>query len=125
MKISTRIPTIYLILKKKFGVQWDKGIIITYGDTIYCKYKISPDLEVHEATHIKQQADYGVKEWWERYIVDAPFRLSQELEAYKTQAEWIRKHSNNQKFLLEKIWTDISSSIYGNMITYEEAKKLI
>lgn len=121
MKLSNRIPPIYFTLKKKFNVNWDKGVIITYGDTVYCKYPLSDDLIVHEQTHIKQQLDYGVEKWWDRYLIDKDFRLSQELEAYKNQANFLK----GNKERIEKILKDISSSMYGNMITYEEARQLI
>src|SRR3990167_5904365 len=64
-----------------------KGIVFTYGDTIY-----NPDggfidqhLEAHEATHALQQALIGVDRWWDRYIRDPVFRFRQELEAYRAQ----------------------------------------
>lgn len=127
MKISNRIPAIYYTLKKKFGINWDKGIIITYGDTVYCKYSISPDLEIHEGTHIKQQNEYGVKEWWDRYLVDVEFRLSQEKEAYKNQVDFAFKNFSKKQaeFILDKCAIDLSSYIYGNIITYDQAYEFL
>lgn len=126
MKLSTRIPPIYLRLKKKFGINWDKGVIIAYGNVVYCKFEISPDLIVHEQTHIKQQLDYGVEKWWDRYLEDKDFRLSQELEAYKNQANYLKEKKPKGYYdRLEKICKDISSSMYGNIISYEEASNLI
>lgn len=128
MKIKTNIPEIYIRLKEKFGIDWDLGIIITYGENVYCKYPISKDLEIHEATHIKQQTDYGVEKWWDRYIDDVDFRFSQEKEAYVNQANWIKqniKDRNERYRLLNKIATDFSSHIYGNILSKEQAWKLI
>ena len=35
MKISKEIPNIYYSLKDNFGVDWERGLVIAYGDTIY------------------------------------------------------------------------------------------
>jgi len=37
MKQSREIPEIYWELKKHFKINWGKGVIITYGDIVYCK----------------------------------------------------------------------------------------
>lgn len=128
MKIKNDKPDIYFRLKNIFDIDWDKGIIITYGESVYCKFPISEDLEVHEGTHVKQQLDYGVEKWWDRYIEDVDFRFSQEKEAYLNQANWIKQNikDRNERFKrLDKIATDFSSSIYGNIITKKEVWNLI
>lgn len=126
VKYSTKIPEIYEKCKKVFGVDWDKGVIITYGDTVYCKYPISPDLEFHEETHVRQQAEMGVEKWWDRYFVDKDFRLSQEVEAYRNQMKYANENynRNQRRFLLKKICKDMAT-IYGGMCTENEAKKLL
>lgn len=128
MKISDQIPPIYEECAKRFGVKWGQGIIMTYGDTVYCKFPISKDLEVHEATHIEQQAKIGKEIWWKKYFDEPEFRLSQEKEAYLNQAKWIKKNIKDRELkfkLLNKIATDFSSSIYGNIITKQEVLDLI
>lgn len=128
MKYSNQKPEIYDTLHEAFGVEWNQGIIITYGDTVYCKYPLDTDKEVHEQVHIDQQAFYGVTEWWDRYLEDPQFRFEQELEAYKAEAEFVRKHMpdrNKRVQLIHRMCKDLSSSNYGNVCTFSEAKKLL
>lgn len=128
MKISNEKPAIFKKCQEAFGVDWDSGVIIAYGDTVYTKSKgISPDLIVHEMTHIRQQEQIGKDVWWDRYIADKDFRLQQEMEAYENQCKYIRTHIMNIKkriFLFEHIWSSMSR-LYGHMITYEKAKELL
>jgi len=128
MKISHRKPEIYESCHKVFGVNWDQGIIITYGDTIYFseKFSLSPDLEVHESTHIRQQTEIGKEKWWEKYFEDPKFRLSQELEAYKNQVNYLRENCSRQyrRSTERKIYKDMAT-IYGDMCSEEEARKLL
>jgi len=128
MKLKDTKPEIYERLKKHFDIDWDRGIIITYGDNVYCKYQLSEAKIIHEATHCEQHRVYGVEKWWDRYIEDIPFRLSQEVEAYKNEANFIRKtvKDRNLRFqMLRKIYIDLSSPIYGSIVTASEAEKLL
>ena len=74
-------------------------VVYTYGDTVYIPNgeALSDDLEVHEAVHIKQQAEMGAEEWWKKFLEDPEFRLSQELEAYQAQWEYIEENKNRKK----------------------------
>lgn len=103
--------------------------VFTYGDTIYNPHGGNMDecLLAHEATHSVQQEKMGVEKWWTEYIVDMDFRLSQEVEAYQNQWTHAKKEFNRayRKFLLPNIAKDLSSEMYGSMVTLEEAKKLI
>lgn len=129
MTISTEKPAIYDRLEAAFGKGlWDQGVVITYGDTVHCKSGgMSLDLREHEATHIRQQAAYGRDAWWDRYLIDKDFRFSQELEAYQVQARYIRANIHNRKKqerALDWICTCMAE-MYGGMVSYDEAKKLI
>jgi hypothetical protein len=127
-KISTDIPKIYARLNKEFGVEWDKGVIITYGGIIHCKSgKISPDLLVHELVHVKQQEGWDADEYAEKYLTDKQFRYDMEIEAYKAQAEWLRRNVSDVRQLhriLVHIWTSLST-MYGELISFEEAQEII
>ena len=126
IKYSNSIPEIYWKCKEKFNISWEKGIVITYGDTVYCKYKISEDLKAHEATHVSQQNEVGKKVWWERYFKDKRFRLLQEVEAYRNQIDFIRKYYNRkQRRLMEKKIVNDMNKFYGDMCTKDEAKELV
>ena len=126
IKYSTSIPNIYYKCREKFGIDWHKGVIITYGDTVYCKFNISDDLKVHEETHVRQQNEMGKELWWEKYFDNKKFRLSQEVEAYRNQMEYIRNNYSKTliKNLKKKIIQDMCT-IYDGMCTFKQARKLL
>ena len=126
IKISNTIPPVYSRCKAQFGVDWDRGIIMTYGDTVHTKFPLSPDLVVHEATHVKQQIEMGKELWWDRYFTDVEFRLSQEVEAYRNQLKFIdaNYNRNGRRVMRAKIIKDMST-IYGSMCTPNQAAMLM
>lgn len=131
MIISTEKPEIYPRIQAAFGDVWDKGVLITYGDTVHVKKGgLSPDLRDHEQVHIDRQAIYpgGGAAWWDEYLANPKFRLDEELIAYQKQAKYIRAMVSNprkQEEKLEWIRKCLSDSSYGNMVTYEEIRNLI
>ena len=126
MKIVNTPPPNYKEIQKYFpDANYEKGVLFTYGNTCYCK-SITPDLVVHEEIHTRQQTNPD--EWWNKYFTDKQFRLEQEVEAYRNQ--WIYIDNNvkdrNQKArMLHKIAVDLSGSLYGNLVSYNEAISLI
>lgn len=101
--------------------------VYTYGENLYNpgKWPLPLDLIIHEKTHVIQQGK-DPKAWWDRYIKDTQFRLHQELEAYRRQWKAILRGNSKDKIgLLRTIAEDLSGQMYGNIITYEEALKLI
>jgi len=133
MKIVKAYPPNIETIRAKFTLR--PTVIFTYGDTIYNPIggKITEDLMVHEQTHEKQQGDDPAG-WWDKYLVDADFRLSQEVEAYRNQYQCYleTKCIKNGKLrrvrlskFLKKISTDLASPIYGNIVTVKEARELI
>lgn len=126
MKFSTEKPPNWNEITKHFPVEWD-GVIVTYGDTIHCNKEIGPQKEAHESIHISYQLEMGVEEWWKKYFEDPNFRLLQETVAYLNEAKWIQdniKDKNARFKKLNQIATDLSSPMYGNIISKEEAKTL-
>lgn len=129
MKISNKKPPNYEQLAKFFDIENRKNVVFTYGDTVYAPGvdDISDDLKIHEATHQIQQGD-NPKEWWDKYIADPEFRLDQELEAYKNQFKWFKKRKPPKKVrtdFLDHIASDLSSSLYGNIIDYKTARNIL
>ncbi len=130
MIFSKEKPKIYDVLHRKFGVNWETGIAITYGDTCYCKNDLLPDLIAHEQVHIEQQRFLGPEVWWTTYIEDPEFRLRQEVEAYRAQVKWINEHievmsRNERRYRIRNMAIDLNSHVYGHIIGYDEALKLI
>ena len=107
-----------------------KGVIFTYGNVIYNPYggKLGPSLLAHEAVHEAQQEEYGIDEWWQRYLVDAEWRLGQEVMAHrvewKTFCNYVFGKAKRDKFLFE-IASHLASPMYGNLMTIKEAVELI
>ncbi len=105
--------------------------VFTYGSTLYCPHlkdmsRIQDHLLVHEEVHVKQQTN--PEEWWDRYLKDPAFRLEQELEAYATQYAFVDKKNilyKWKKHFLGKLAMDLSSPMYGNILSYGEAESKI
>ncbi len=124
MENKTKKPWIVHLIKLKFPRIVDDDIIMVWGDTVYKSKHIDfPNhLVAHEQVHIKQQKGsklYGLI-WLIGYIFSNTFRLNKELEAYRIQY----RISGDPK-VLHKIATDLSSDIYGNLVSFDEAVKLI
>ncbi len=88
---------------------------------------ITRDRIVHEMVHFQQQGEDS-DEWWSLYLTDPAFRLGMEIEAYRAQYKWAKKNIRDRNMvarLLVFISTAFSSKMYGNLMTYAEAKKAI
>lgn len=119
-----RKPMFYWLLKKFFpSAEWNAGVIITYGNKIYCKYELPPSLIAHELTHVKQQR--VPLYWWIRYVLSASFRFNQELEAHQNEYKAIGGRPKQKQFYLEGIADRLSGPLYNNLVSKEEAKRLI
>ena len=111
-----------------FGVSFEEGVAFTYGDTIHSKNEPYADLVAHEEVHERQQLRITPELWWDRFFTSVEFRLDQELEAYRVQFKFIKKHvkdRNRQAKHLDFFAKSLSGTMYGNMISYREASKLI
>jgi hypothetical protein len=126
MVINEKPPN-YNKLVELFKVDWEDGLVVTYGKNIHCKTGISMDLIEHEMTHVRQQEQYGVMEWWERYYVDADFRLAQEKEAYSNQIRYLIRKTNSRYKQEAKLTSIVDQMVrmYGKMITREEAEDFV
>ena len=135
MKISSDFPPVWPALQKHFPGLEKYRPIATYGDTIYNPFGvyIDPSLMAHEEKHMRQQMpltdrpELYIQIWWENYLKYPEFRLSQELEAYRAQYAYAKAHYNRAQCrqLLDFISSALSSSLYGNLITKQQAKERI
>lgn len=129
MKIVHDYPPNYERIIEYFDVAGIPTVIFAYGDTIYSPLEQNlPDhILIHEETHERQQAEIGPEAWWDRYLTDARFRLEQELEAYRTQYNFVRERYNRafSRRVLKQIIKDLSGRMYGYLVTEEHAKELI
>jgi len=103
--------------------------VFAYGDCLYnpSGQDISPDLMAHEEHHAQQQKHYRVSDWWSRYLVDDSFRFHQELEAFGEQYKFIynKLDRHYRRQYLKEFAKQLSSKMYGNVTTKEQAEELI
>ncbi len=119
-------PPIYEKCVEAFGVDWDKGVIFTYGNTIYSKFQIDPIKVSHEMIHVRQQSEIGKEIWWEKYLSDPKFRLDQEIEAYLEENKMIDKiKDRNLRFRIKQANARDLSRGYGDIISFYEAFKIL
>lgn len=106
----------------------DKNAVYCYGDTIYNPHlrEITPDVEVHEQVHSKQQGN-NPEAWYNKYLTSGEFRLSQEIEAYGEQYKFVKPLLTNKlrMWIKDNMARALSSKTYGNMITYRDAERAI
>lgn len=100
-----------------------------YGDTIHGPHIKDLDSSqlLHEAVHTKQQGDRP-EEWWDRYLAEPAFRLSQELEAYQVQYRYVSQTISNRDQVALRLYhmaRDLSSEMYKAGITQNEARTAI
>jgi len=124
--IHTTLPFFYPLLKLRFPSISADHVIVTYGQDIYSRQNLPKALVAHEMIHIRQQKNklYGLW-WWVKYLISADFRLSQELEAYRAQYQWVCNNEKHNKALwLASMAFDLCT-YYELDITNSEARELI
>ena len=111
-------------IRAKFNI--GNEVVFCWGEILYNPLGayIDPYLQEHEETHSIQQQAIGVVAWWDRYLEDKDFRLSQESEAYRAQYAFAREKITDKDKLsdyLSSLAIAMSGEIYGNMCTYDYA----
>lgn len=107
---------------KKFTIT--KDTIFALGQGIYTNGQLTPDLLVHEMVHLEQQERIGVKEWVYDFLEYPSKRLEYEVEAYRKQIQSIKDRNYKYKVLIQSA-KNLSSDLYGNIISYEDAYQLL
>jgi hypothetical protein len=122
-------PPIYDRIVAVFPAARQNHVVFTYGDKIYNPSggEIHETLMAHEETHVTQQTDMGKDIWWDRYLEDPTFRIVQELAAYQKQFQLVRELYQRPVWRkeLNRLAKDLSSPIYGDLMSFEYAKQLI
>lgn len=131
-----------MIIKKERPPIWDAAVvafpavlnmpnvIFSWGDTIYNPggATISPQLIVHESVHGKRQGR-DIEGWWQRYLIDAEFRVQEEIPAhaaeYAAYCSLSGVTSAQCRMYMHAVASRLSSPLYGRMVRYEEARRLI
>lgn len=130
MKVVFARPPNYDAIAAVFPLR--NGIVFTYGDTCFNPDggTLTADLRVHEGRHCIQQENNPVRAatWWDLYLSNPEFRLSQEIEAYGDQYAFIRaaiKERNKAAGFLHNFATVLSSPLYGSMVSLGDAMRMI
>lgn len=105
------------------------GVLFTYGSKLYNPHqKVIPIwVLAHERRHTDIQGEQ-VAEWWDQYLVDGKFRFEQELLAHQDEYALMKKVVRNPEHRAAHtrfIARRLSSPLYGEMVSYGEALKLI
>ena len=130
MKVTKGTPPNFEAIKAALPGADKGGVIFTYGDTIYLTgdASLTAELRDHEAVHVEQQANYpgGPEAWWEKYLADPAFRLSQELPAHRVEYQSSPERDRNQRAMaLHVIASRLSGPLYGKLMTFREALRAI
>ena len=109
-------------IRKVFPVS--EGTIFSYAPHVYVPSgePLSKPLEAHEAVHQRQQGDDPAA-WWARYLTSPTFRFDQELEAHRAEMRAARGSGRNRA--RRSIARRLSSKLYGSMVTYQKALRLV
>lgn len=108
--------------KKVFKVT--EGTIFAYDGNIYANSPLPQHLIIHETVHLERQKEMGADKWVDKYLTDKEFRLNEEILAYREQLKSIKNRDERAKLLI-KCSQDLSSPLYGNIVTFFEALKLL
>lgn len=105
--------------KDKFAINEDE-VAFPYKGKIYSNIELPFELVEHEKVHFKQQEEMGADEWVKEYLSNPNFRVRMEVEAYKHQLS-LHKDRNIKEAIRIQIAKALSSTMYGNVLTYKEA----
>lgn len=130
LRIRQEYPPNIKAIEARFGARVRNGtVIFTYTPFVYVPSgnQLSPPLEAHERVHLEQQGRNPAV-WWDLYLHDVDFRLTQELPAHRAEWQvWKATHKGREKrrFALRGISTRLASPLYGTMMTYKRARRAI
>lgn len=129
MRLLGGFPPNYADIAAAFDLS-GKRPIFCYGNAIYNPHGIRIDapLLAHETRHSQQQAETSPCSWWGRYLAEPQFRLSQEVDAYRTQiAVFAQKCGDRERrlrFAME-LAGHLASPMYGSLLTRQDALSLL
>lgn len=128
MQIVYKKPPFWFITSMIFNAKWG-DVCFAWGDTIYTQKELPEHVIVHEKVHLQQMRHSKIigLYWIAMYHLSSKFRLKAEIPAYRVQYKFIKNKLNKQQafIVLNNLAELMSSDTYGNMISFNEAKKLI
>lgn len=140
-EIVIALPPIYDLIVEVFPfVKTSTGTYFSWGDKIYNPdgVDISKHILAHEAVHGQRQfafapahgddLDMRIRMWWKMYLHDPQFRYKEELVAHRAEYGAFRgshKDPKLREYVLGQCAERLSSELYGNIVTYQEARRAI
>lgn len=130
MKIIKDFPPIIDDIDKAFpGTKTRPGVLFCWGEVIFnpSGITIPRQLMVHESVHSARQ-DLAPAPWWKEYLSDPKFRITEEILAHKAEwSDYMSEHMdrNQRAIYFHGMALRLSGPLYGNAITFREAKRLI
>jgi len=107
-----------------------QGVLYAYCDAIYNPdwVDIPQSLLAHEQVHLQRQSANPAG-WWTRYLIDEKFRFDEELTAHCVEWATIKNEPgpdrNYRRASLNMIAKRLSSPLYGSMVCFDTARKMI
>lgn len=113
-----------------FPIAREPGVIFSWGNSIYnpSNADIDGSLKAHEGEHGQQQLRMGILEWWGIYLINEDFRLTQEIPAHHAEYRFYcgtTKNSRHKEHMLEQCARRLAGTLYGNMTSYQTARRLV
>ena len=123
LQVRNETPAIWPLVKWAFPTADLTKHPMTWGDTVYADLALSRDTLEHERIHAEQQHYSKVIGFFSilLYIFSMKYRKKCEVEAYMHQHYLLGR----DPLATYKIAKWMSDPIYGPMLTYEEAVKLL
>ena len=125
VKVLAQFPPNIKRIAKAFPLSG--GEIFAWDGIIYNPNRghLSKALIAHEKVHFKQGHPV---EWWDCYIASPAFRLEMETEAHIEEYRVFCRgepNTDKRKNYLTQIARRLSAPMYGDIISYTQAKKRI
>lgn len=129
MNVVNSTPPNFAEILAVFPNASDPGVIFTYGDTIFnpSGTELSSALRAHEGVHCGRQGS-DIDGWWARYLIDAEFRLAEELLGHRAEYRTFIGTTRNREVhnnYLQQIAHRLASPLYGNLLSMQQARKAI
>jgi len=106
----------YILIKTNHFIPAIANAITIYPFILIRPEKFTPDILVHEETHIRQFQKQPII-WWFRYLFSKEFKLKEECEAYANQIAYLVKHGGDKEALISSF---IGNLLTGYNLTYSE-----
>lgn len=128
MMIVQALPPNYGRVVARFPKASRPGTVFAWGDRLYVPNgsAVSPELAAHEGIHGVRQIEMGVEAWWDRYLSDDSFVLTEEIPAHHAEySNYCEHHSRGRSRFLKEVAKRLSGPLYNHPVTFDRALHLV